>query len=287
MPNRKIKKIHQAVPAHMEGLDTWRALPTREVEYLDPFLFLNHHGPQDFPPNNSGLPFGPHPHRGFETLTFVIDGDVVHQDTGGGKDVIQAGGIQWMTAGSGLIHSEVSSEEFKKKGGREEILQLWMNLLAKFKMTRPRYYGLQEGQIPRLSQDEGKVSMQLISGEWKGEKGAVESLTDLNISRIDFKNGGKLSLEIPAEHTIFFYVVQGKLKINGEQEAGQRQLVEFAYEGDQLLIEALEDAILLLGHAEPFNEPVVAHGPFVMNNQQEIRQAMLDYQSGKMGVWQE
>lgn len=270
----------------MENLLTWRALPTAEVEYLDPFLFLNHHGPQDFPPNNTGLPFGPHPHRGFETLTFVIEGDVVHKDTSGGKDVIEAGGIQWMTAGSGLIHSEVSSEKFKKEGGREEILQLWMNLPARLKMTKPRYYGLQAEAIPTLSLDEGKVKVQLISGEWDGHKGAVDSPTDLHIFRIDMQQGGSFSTRIPAERTLFFYVVRGKVKVNG-QEAGKHQLVEFAYEGDTLEVQASEEAIILLGHALPFKEPVAAHGPFVMNTREEITQAMRDYQAGKMGEWTE
>lgn len=287
MSTRKIKRTYQAVPAHMENLATWRALPTNEIEHLDPFLFLNHHGPQDFPENNSGLPFGPHPHRGFETLTFVIEGDVVHQDTGGGKDIIKAGGIQWMTAGSGLIHSEVSSEEFKKKGGREEILQLWMNLPSQLKMTKPRYYGLQENEIPRITKDNGKVTIQLISGEWEGEKGAVDSPTDLSISRIDLLKGGQFSIGIPAERAIFFYVVRGAVQINGDKEVNFRTLVEFAHEGENLEIKAQEDAILLLGHGKPFNEPVVAHGPFVMNTQEEIRQAIRDYQAGKMGMWQE
>lgn len=286
MSLRKIKKTYTAIAAHMPGLQTWRALPTAEVEYLDPFLFLNHHGPQDFPPNNSGLPFGPHPHRGFETLTFVIDGDVVHKDTGGGKDVIEAGGIQWMTAGSGLIHSEVSSEKFKKEGGREEILQLWMNLPAKLKMTKPRYYGLQEEDIPKLSLDEGKVKVQLISGEWDGHKGAVDSPTDLHISRIDMQEGGSFRTTIPTERTIFFYVVRGRVKVNG-QETGKHQLLEFAYEGNSLEVQAEEEAIILLGHAVPFNEPVIAHGPFVMNTREEISQAIRDYQEGKMGEWQE
>ena len=283
---RPIKKTYTAVPAHMENLKTWRALPTAELDYLDPFLFLNHHGPQDFPPNNTGLPFGPHPHRGFETLTFVIEGDVVHKDTGGGKDVIEAGGIQWMTAGSGLIHSEVSSEKFKKEGGREEILQLWMNLPAKHKMTKPRYYGLQEKDIPLITQDGGKVKLQLISGEWEGTKGAVDSPTDLHISRIDMQKGGTFKATIPAERTIFFYVVRGRVSVNG-QETDKHKLVEFAYEGDTLEVKAQEDAIILLAHAVPFNEPVVAHGPFVMNTQQEIAQAVRDYQTGKMGEWTE
>ena len=286
MSLRTIRKTHKAVPAHMQNLKTWRALPTAEVEYLDPFLFLNHHGPQDFPPNNSGLPFGPHPHRGFETLTFVIDGDVVHKDTGGGKDVIEAGGIQWMTAGSGLIHSEVSSEKFKKEGGREEILQLWMNLPARLKMTKPRYYGLQEKDIPAFSLDEGKVKLQLISGNWDGHQGAVDSPTDLHISRIDMQQGGTFRTEIPAERTIFFYVVRGSVQVNG-QEANKHTLLEFGYEGETLEVEANEEAIFLLGHALPFEEPVVAHGPFVMNTQQEISQAVRDYQMGKMGEWKE
>jgi len=282
---RTIKQQHRAVSSPIADLVTYRALPTQSVEHLDPFLFLNHHGPQVYKSNNQGLPFGPHPHRGFETVTFILDGDIMHQDTGGHQSIIEAGGIQWMTAGSGLIHAEVSSPAFKRSGGPLEILQLWVNLPAQHKMTAPAYTGLQQAEIPTVSLDEGRVHLHAVSGEWAGTAGGYQPLTDMQLATINFKAGGKLDLPVPAEHTVFFYTIRGKLRVNG-QETEARYLTEFNYDGDTLHIEALTDAVLLLGHALPFQEPIVAAGPFVMNTEQEIRQAYQDYQAGKFGRWQ-
>ncbi|HVG40743.1 MAG TPA: pirin family protein, partial [Chitinophagaceae bacterium] len=147
---KKIKAIHKAVYEPIGDLVTYRALPANGVamNQLDPFIFLNHHGFQQYPPHNNGLPFGPHPHRGFETVTFILQGDLMHKDSSGGGSIISAGGVQWMTAGKGLIHAEISSEEFKQKGGQLEILQLWINLPAKYKMVAPKYIGLQQKDIP-------------------------------------------------------------------------------------------------------------------------------------------
>ncbi len=281
---RPVKKIHQAVRADLGELITYRALPTASIDHLDPFLFLNHHGPQDFPPHNDGLPFGPHPHRGFETLTFVIDGDVVHKDSSGGSDKISAGGVQWMTAGSGLIHSEVSSEEFMEKGGREDLLQLWMNLPAKHKMTAPQYQGYSYDDLSHFELDEGQVKVNLISGSWGEHQGPHNSITGLMMSSLELSQGGKLELIVPTERTIFFYVVSGRLSVNGES-AERYQLVEFDNDGDTLTLSAEEDSIILFGHGEPFNEPIVAQGPFVMNSSEEIAQAYRDFRNGKMGSW--
>lgn len=278
---RKIKTTHSAVAAHMGDLVTYRALPTQSVSYIDPFLFLNHHGPQTYQPNNQGLPFGPHPHRGFETLTFVLDGDIMHEDSGGGQDVIQAGGVQWMTAGRGLVHSEVSSEAFKQHGGPLEILQLWFNLPAKYKMVDPSYRGLQREEIPVVQEANSKVSIQVVSGFWKGQEGAIQSLSNINMASVQLKKGASTTVSIPAERNIFFYVVRGQVKVNG-QEAPKLSLVEFANEGEELQLEAQQDSYILLGHALPYNEPVVAHGPFVMNTEEEIQQAFQDYQNGKL-----
>ncbi|MFD2247796.1 pirin family protein [Pontibacter ruber] len=282
---RKIKKKHKAMYAPMDDLVTYRALPTREVEYIDPFLFLNHHGPQVYKPGNRGLPFGPHPHRGFETLTFILDGDIMHQDTGGGKDVIEAGGVQWMTAGSGLIHAEVSSDKFKKEGGPLEILQLWFNLPAKYKMTEPRYIGLQKDKIPVVTLDNGKVKVNVVSGSWGEVQAPIQSLSDIHMVSIEMQKGGHFIYNIPTERNIFFYVVRGSVKVNGET-ADKLTLVEFEHEGKEVKVEATEDAYILFGHALPYNEPVVSHGPFVMNTEQEIREAFRDYQMGKIGRWE-
>jgi redox-sensitive bicupin YhaK (pirin superfamily) len=283
---RKIKKIHNAISAPIADLTTFRALPTNSVDHLDPFLFLNHHGPQKYGPDNQGLPFGPHPHRGFETLTFILQGDIVHKDSSGGQDKINAGGVQWMTAGRGVIHTEISSEEFKEKGGMEEVIQLWLNLPAKLKMTQPTYIGLQKDKIPALELDNGNVTIYPVSGEWEKQKGPIKSLTEIEIARVKMKKGGKYSISIPAQRNILFYVVNGEVTVN-ENSGVTHQLIEFSNEGEEIQIEALQDSELILGHGEPYNEPIVAHGPFVMNSQKEIMEAMRDYQMGKMGVWTE
>ncbi len=174
---RTIKKLHKAEYSPIADLVTYRAIPTRSIDYLDPFLFLNHHGPQVYPPHNDGLPFGPHPHRGMETVTFILEGDISHKDSSGNESVITGGGVQWMTAGSGLIHAEVSSDEFMEKGGALEILQLWLNLPARSKMTKPFYEGLQKDKIPSVVLDEGRVVVNLVSGDWEGEKAAFHPET--------------------------------------------------------------------------------------------------------------
>lgn len=283
---RSIKRIHQSDYRPIADLITYSPMPTASLEMIDPFIFLNHHGPQDYPPNNNGLPFGPHPHRGMETVTFIISGDIAHKDSGGHKSVIEGGGVQWMTAGSGLIHAEVSSEKFKKEGGHLEILQLWINLPAKLKMTPPKYKGLQKEDIPVVEIDNGNIKAQVLSGEFEGTSGAFETLTNINLATLYFKKRAQLELKVPKDHNIFFYVVSGKLRVNQEQ-AMTRHLVEFNNDDEVLSIEALEDSILLFGHARPFNEPVVARGPFVMNSMEEIDQAYMDYQAGKLGSWED
>jgi redox-sensitive bicupin YhaK (pirin superfamily) len=279
---RTIRNIHEAEYRPIADLKTYSPMPTANLRMIDPFLFLNHHGPQKYPPGNRGLPFGPHPHRGMETVTFILDGDIAHKDSGGNNSVIESGGIQWMTAGSGLIHSEVSSEKFLKEGGDLEILQLWVNLPARLKMTDPFYKGLQKGEIPQVSFDNEKVTAQVVSGELNGTEGAFKTLTKIHLSTIFFKAGGVFSTEVPKENNILCYVIKGEIKINGEIIQSLK-LVEFNNDDEGIRIEGLSDSILLFGHAKPFNEPVVARGPFVMNTVEEINQAYDDFQSGKMG----
>lgn len=283
---RSIKKIHNAEYRPIADLETYSPMPTRDLEMIDPFLFLNHHGPQTYGPNNNGLPFGPHPHRGMETVTFILDGDISHKDSGGHESVIYSGGVQWMTAGSGLIHAEVSSDDFKKFGGDLEILQLWVNLPAKLKMTEPQYKGLQQDEIPTLALDEGKINAKVISGNFKETEGAFDTLTDITLTTINFKKNSKLDLKIPEDQNIFFYLIKGEVRVN-HQIVQSLHLVDFENDAEELQIEALADSSLLLGYAKPFNEPVVAKGPFVMNTMQEINRAYDDFQAGKLGSWQE
>ena len=281
---RTIKNIYKAEYRPIADLITYSPMPTRSLDMIDPFLFLNHHGPQKYQPHNNGLPFGPHPHRGMETVTFILDGDIAHRDSGGSNSVIRSGGVQWMTAGSGLIHAEVSSEEFKKQGGDMEILQLWVNLPAKLKMTTPAYRGLQKEDIPTTSFDNGKVTAQVVSGNLNNTPGAFETLTKVDLSTAFFKEGGIMKTTVPQENNILCYLIKGEIRINGENIRALH-LVEFNNDGNKVQIEALAESILLFGHAKPFNEPVVARGPFVMNSIEEIDEAYDDFQKGKLGKW--
>ena len=280
-----LKTILGLHPSHRDDiadLVTRRPVPGPRVSQVDPFLFLNHHGPQVYPANNRGLPFGLHPHRGFETVTFILEGELMHRDSAGYESVIRAGGVQWMTAGSGLVHAELSPDAFKRAGGPLEILQLWVNLPSGLKFTPPRYQGLQGDEIPALPIANGKAQLSLIAGEWGGASGPVESLTGNFMSTITADAGARMEFGGLARRNVFLYGISGALKVNG-QAVAQHHLVELDLAGDQIEIEALTPSRLVFGHGAPIGEPVVAHGPFVMNTVEEIRQAITDYQAGKFG----
>lgn len=281
---KTIKAQHKATYEPIGDLITYRAMPTTTapMNLLDPFIFLNHHGWQQYPPHNAGLPFGPHPHRGFETVTFILEGDLTHKDSTGIVSVIKEGGVQWMTAGSGLIHAEVSSPEFKAHGGPLEILQLWLNLPAKYKMTEPKYVGLQNSDIPKAILDNGKVTAHIVSGNWDGFAGAFKPLTDVHLSFIHFTEGGRYTTQIPKGQNIFLYIVKGEVKVNGDY-ASIHHLVEFNHDGQMIEMKATTNATILFGFATPFNEPFFAYGPFVMNSREEIMQAYDDIKNGKFG----
>jgi redox-sensitive bicupin YhaK (pirin superfamily) len=279
MPLKTIIAQHVAQRDDIGDLQTRRPVPGPKVAQVDPFLFLNHHGPQVYPPANRGLPFGPHPHRGFETVTFVLAGELAHRDSAGHESVVGAGGVQWMTAGSGLIHSEVSPESFLQAGGPLEILQLWINLPSRLKMTPPRYTGLHRGRIPALNADQGRVTVNLISGAWGGQTGPVATLTGVFMSTIEMKVGGRTGFGSLGGRNVFLYVARGRVVVNG-RVAPEWNLVELDLAGDTVEIAAESDALVLFGHAEPIGEPVVAHGPFVMTTQDEIVDAIRDYNAG-------
>jgi redox-sensitive bicupin YhaK (pirin superfamily) len=280
MTDKTVKALHSAYRDDIGDLVTRRPVPGPRLEQVDPFLFLNHHGPQTYGPNNNGLPFGPHPHRGFETVTFILQGELAHRDSAGHESVIREGGVQWMTAGSGLVHEEVSPEAFKRQGGPMEILQLWVNLPSRLKMSAPRYTGLQGDEIPAIESDAGKVTVNLISGDYAGRKGPIGSLTGVFMTTIALKARSKVGFGSLKGRSVFLYVVRGEVTVNGTAAAAY-DLVELDLDGDTVEITAAKDAVVLFGHADPIGEPVVAHGPFVMNTREEIVEAIRDYQGGK------
>jgi len=285
MSPRTLKRLHPAHRDDIGDLVTRRPLPGPAIPQLDPFLFLNHHGPQVYPPNNRGLPFGPHPHRGFETVTFILDGELSHLDSGGHESIIGPGGVQWMTAGSGLVHAELSPESFKRAGGPMEILQLWVNLPGRLKMTTPNYLGLQGAEIPKV--EAGGATVEVISGEVAGVTGPFPSLIGIEMSVVRLAPGGVLDLPVAKGRAVFLYVVSGGIVVGGQaapQMAPKWNLVELNDDGDAVAFAAPEGAVVLLAHAEPIGEPVFAHGPFVMNTREEIIQAIDDYNAGKFGA---
>jgi redox-sensitive bicupin YhaK (pirin superfamily) len=286
MTAKTLVNHHAAVRDDIGDLITRRPVPGPTLDTLNPFLFLNHHGPQTYAPHNRGLPFGPHPHRGFETVTFMIEGELAHRDTGGHESIIGEGGVQWMTAGSGLVHAEISPDAFKERGGPLEILQLWLNLPARLKMTPPRYTGLQRDAIPVISTADGKASVQLIAGEWGGATGPFVSMTGVFMSIVALQKGGAVTFDGVGARVPFLYVIRGAVSVGGNPAdvVSQFTLAQLSDAGDSVGFIAENDALVLFGHADPIDEPVVSYGPFVMNTREEISQAIADYQAGKFGA---
>jgi len=278
---RRVLRTYPAQRDDIADLVTRRPLPGPQLPQVDPFLFLNHHGPQTYRPGNNGLPFGPHPHRGFETVSFILSGAMAHLDSGGHESVMQAGGVQWMTAGSGLIHAEISPASFKRDGGPLEILQLWVNLPGRLKMTKPAYTGLQREDIPAVAVDGGVVNV--IAGTFEGQAGPVESLTGVAMMTVELAAGGRVTLPAPQGRSVFFYVIEGRPEVSGTV-VEPWHLVTFDEDGDTIEVAAAGPVRLVFGHADPIDEPVVAHGPFVMTTREEIGEAIRDYQAGLFGA---
>ena len=279
MTARTVLAVHPAKREDMDDLVTRR--PAVPMDRIDPFLMINHHGPQTYKPNNHGLPFGPHPHRGFETVTFILAGELAHKDNKGHESVIGAGGVQWMTAGAGIVHSEMSPANFLRDGGPLEILQLWLNLPARLKMSKPAYVGLQADQIPAIDANGGAI-VHLIAGEFDGHHGPIRSLTGVMMAMVEMKAGAALTLPAPSGRGVFLYDVQGEVRI-GETAVPPMSLVELDRDGDSVEIAAVSDTFLLFGHGDVIGETVVGYGPFVMNSATEIQQAIRDFQTGKFG----
>jgi quercetin 2,3-dioxygenase len=279
---RKIIALHRAERDDIGDLITRRPLPSALVHDLDPFLFLNHHGPQIYPPHNQGLPFGPHPHRGFSTLTFILAGSLEHQDSGDYQSIMHAGGVQWMTAGRGVVHSELSPAAFMREGGKLEILQLWINLPQKLKMIEPYYCGVENADIPVIKNNHNNVRSYIVCDCFSDVKAPIIPPIDLYISWVEMDKDSTHGLHAPSYHRIFFYVVRGELHINN-QPVSAFTLLECADEGELLDLRALEDSVIIFGHSPPHGDPIVYGGPFVMNSDEEIRQAFADYRKGLLG----
>lgn len=286
---RNVKQIYRAISQHWVG-NGFLVQPLfshmGDDRGTNPFLMLDYAAPYEFSPNEARSPrgVGQHPHKGFETVTIAYHGEVAHRDSSGGGGIIYEGDVQWMTAGSGIIHEEFHSENFSKKGGLFEMVQLWVNLPAKDKNTPPRYQHLAKAGIPVVEFPDEAGCLRLIAGEYKGVKGAADTFTEMNVWDIVLNAGKKAVLEIPEAHNLSMVVLRGNVTLNGKEQADAGQLVGFEKSGGNVHIEAgSEEVKILLLSGVPIDEPVVGYGPFVMNTAEEIRQAISDFKSGKFG----
>lgn len=286
---RAVRQIYRANSRHWVGDGFWvQPLFSHmgEDRGPDPFLMLDYAAPYQFAPNEARSPrgVGQHPHKGFETVTIAYQGEVAHRDSSGGGGVIREGDVQWMTAGSGVIHEEFHSEDFSRRGGMFEMVQLWVNLPAKDKNTPPRYQHLAKEAIPvvQLADEAGYV--RVIAGQHEGVQGAATTFTEMNVWDVVIDAGKEAVLTVPDNHSLSMVVLRGQAQFNGQEQAGAGQLVGFTAEGGAVKVAAGEEEVkILLLSGVPIAEPVVGYGPFVMNTEDEIRQAIHDFNHGRFG----
>lgn len=249
---------------------------------MSPFLMLDYAGPAHFPPTNQRKGVGSHPHRGFETVTIVYEGEVEHQDSTGQGGVIGPGDVQWMTAGSGILHEEFHSQDYAKRGGPFEMVQLWVNLPAKQKMTKPGYQAILNQQIPVIDLQGGLAKARIIAGEFAGHTGPANTFTPMNVVDLKLKKGAT-TIPVPEGWNTSLVVLKGAVEAGEGVLAKDAQMLMFSAQGQDIQLDAIEDSVALLLSGEPIDEPIVGHGPFVMNTKEEIIQAIQDFNSGRFG----
>lgn len=285
---KNITGIYSAPRAHWVGNGfPVRSLFTYErlgAHHVTPFLMLDYAGPKEFKPAVKPRGVGAHPHRGFETVTIVYEGEVEHRDSTGSGGVIGPGDVQWMTAGSGIVHEEFHSPAFTERGGRFEVVQLWVNLAAADKSAPPAYQSLKAAEIPRLELAEGAGQLAVIAGEVAGKRGPARTFSPVNVWDLRLNQGGATTLDVPEGHTTMIVVLSGTVQLNGTKIVRDAELALFAREGREIVVEANNDAKLLVLTGEPIDEPVVGYGPFVMSSNEEIEESIRQFQAGKFGA---
>lgn len=254
-----------------------------QEQEISPFLLLDYAGPKEFPPTKAKLGVGPHPHRGFETVTIVYSGEVEHRDSSGGGGMIGPGDVQWMTAASGLVHEEFHGRDFASQGGLFEMVQLWVNLPAKDKMVSPRYQGIVSSDIPSVELDGGAGSVRVIAGEFRDTKGPAMTYSPVNVLNLQLKEKKPVEFEVNEGFTRLLVVLKGQITVNENDVIDGAQVGLFERTGNIIQLQANTDTVALLLSGKPLDEPVVGYGPFVMNSTLEIHEALNDYKNGKMG----
>lgn len=283
---KKILGIYRSPHAHWVG----DGFPVRSLftydqlaRHISPFLMLDYAGPHTFTPTDARRGVGQHPHRGFETVTIVYQGELEHRDSTGAGGLIGPGDVQWMTAANGIIHEEFHSPAFARSGGVLEMVQLWVNLPARDKLTPAGYQTLLDAEIPQVALDEGVGSLRVIAGDYQGHRGPARTFTPMDVWDVRMNAGATLQLPIAEGRNAALVVLHGSIQVNDQQNVSPASLVLLEREGEHARVTALEDATLLLLSGEPIDEPIVGYGPFVMNTQAEIAEAFDDFHAGRFG----
>lgn len=282
---KKVLGVYGAASSHWvgDGFPVRTVFPTRGVEEFSPFLMLDYAGPVRFEPSSRPRGVEEHPHCGFETVTISYQGSVDHRDSGGNSGTINPGDVQWMTAASGVVHEEKHGKDFSAKGGDFEMVQLWVNIPAAQKMSKPRYQGLASADIPRVELGPG-VYARVIAGGLNGVKGPAKTFTPVNVFDVRLEAGGRGELSLPAGQNSAIVLLRGEVVVKGSAMLkGSAQVAPLSASGESIELQAKAESLLLVLSGEPINEPVASYGPFVMNTEAELSQAFEDYRAGRMG----
>lgn len=266
-------RVHNFIPSY----------PRMDMKRMDPFIMLDYNSKHNFPPSEHPKGVGVHPHRGFETVTIAYQGKVEHHDSAGGGGIIGQGDVQWMTAASGVLHKEYHETEWSKTGGIFQMVQLWVNLPAKDKMSPPKYQSIVNSEMAKVELPENAGHIEVIAGEFNGIKGSASTFSPLHIFNARLNKGGKAHFELPSTFNTVLLVIEGAITVNNSESIATDHLALMANDGESFHIEATENAVVLLLSGEPLNEPIASHGPFVMNTQQELVEAFNDFNAGKFG----
>ncbi|AZB08559.1 pirin family protein [Chryseobacterium sp. G0162] len=291
MTTKKVEIVVSPRPAHFVG-DGFRVhnfipgVQGLDMKRMDPFIMLDYNSKFHFNGSERPRGVGVHPHRGFETVTIAYSGKVEHHDSAGGGGIIGEGDVQWMTAAKGVLHKEYHETEWAKEGGIFQMVQLWVNLPAKDKMSTPKYQAIENSKMERVDLAENGF-IEVIAGEYNGNKGPAFTFTPIHMMNAKLKAGGKAEFNFPAHFNTAALVIEGSITINGEEQVKADHFALFKNEGESFTIEAQEDSIVLIISGEPINEPIFPHGPFVMNTREEIMQAFEDFNTGKFGYLEE
>lgn len=287
MSTKKVELIAAPKPPHFvgDGFRVHNFIPSGyhlDMKRMDPFIMLDYNSKFHFSGTDTPRGVGVHPHRGFETVTIAYQGRVEHGDSAGGGGIIGQGDVQWMTAAKGVLHKEFHETQWAKEGGIFQMVQLWVNLPAKYKMSAPKYQAIENAEMTRIDLGENGF-IELIAGNYDGAEGPASTFSTVHLMNAKLKKGGKAGFNFPANFNTAALVIEGSITVNGSEKVAVDHLVLFENEGENFTIEAAEDSIVLIISGEPLNEPIYPHGPFVMNTREEIVQAFDDYNQGKFG----